>query len=716
MVSKNIERLSYASRLQARKLINVVPADANSSGYLVPSSDYLLKLFNADYGVLSVHEETKILGKLAYSQEMLALLEYLKMRQINLVLASHDVSKDFPDLYPPGFKDIAGLLYVPLSGGGRDFIAFFRRGQLTEIEWAWNPYKPEPRGGTSDYLGPKKPFQPWKETVLTGRSREWTECDLEAAAVLCVVYGKFIEVWRQNEAAMQRSQLTKLLLANSAHEVRTPLNAIINYLEIALEGALDLETRENLAKSHSASKSLIYVINDLLDLTNTERGQSLIKDEVFNLPETLKEATDMFENEVERKGIAYNITLHPGIPISVKGDQHRVRQVIMNVISNAVQHTLSGSIHVEFRLPPGQPYSGYVDVEVAVHDTGSGMSQTTIDILFRDLEQVAAEDDRHYHEQISTCGATTFVDGEEKRVLGLGLAFVARFVQNMHGQLSVKSEEGKGSHFKLLLRFPLPADHEHGTSTGGSNLPGSSEGEMPLTVSNNTCRRSHDKSCDRASLESMESTNSEADQYRKQILPPSLPVNEAPTSTNLEQGSAESEGKRSLAPDAKHPTNDSLVAGSKLQTERPSHIAIPCSQLRCIVPLSPLTPSGRESATESKGPLGAVHVPFCHVERSPPFDDLYRYWSGSAALPSTTSESSPEMDIPSPNWIPSASVVNSLHVLVAEDDPVNSKVLQKRLKGSGHSVHLTVNGEDCAAAYRADPNSFDVILMDIQVS
>ena len=87
------------------------------------------------------------------------------------------------------------------------------------------------------------------------RSREWSETDIETAAVLCLVYGKFIEVWRQKEAAMQSTQLTKLLLANSAHEVRTPLNAIVNYLEIALEGSLDSETRENLARSHSASKS-----------------------------------------------------------------------------------------------------------------------------------------------------------------------------------------------------------------------------------------------------------------------------------------------------------------------------------------------------------------------------------------------------------------------------------------------------------------------------
>lgn len=142
---------------------------------------------------------------------------------------------------------------------------------------------------------------------MVGKCREWTEEEVETAAVLCLVYGKFIEVWRQKEAALQNSQLTRLLLANSAHEVRTPLNAIINYLEIALEGALDQETRDNLAKSHSASKSLIYVINDLLDLTKIEEGQDLIKDEVFDLPETIREATDSFKGDAKRKGLDYKV-------------------------------------------------------------------------------------------------------------------------------------------------------------------------------------------------------------------------------------------------------------------------------------------------------------------------------------------------------------------------------------------------------------------------
>lgn len=270
-MSRNIERLSYASRLQARKLINTVPTDQNPSGYIIATSDDLLKLFDADYGALSIRNETKLLGKMTHSQEILALLEYLRMQRMNSVVASHHITKDFPDLfYAPGFKHISGMLYVPLSADGTDFMVFFRRGHLTEIKWAGNPYDKKPQNG---HLEPRKSFQTWRETVLD-QSREWTESDVETAAVLCLVYGKFIKVWRQKEAAMENSQLTRLLLANSAHEFRTPLNAVINYLEIALEGSLDPETRDNLTKSYSASKSLIYVINDLLDLTNAERPET----------------------------------------------------------------------------------------------------------------------------------------------------------------------------------------------------------------------------------------------------------------------------------------------------------------------------------------------------------------------------------------------------------------------------------------------------------
>lgn len=170
--SRNIERLSYASRLQARKLINTAPTDKSPSGYIIASSDDLLTLFDADFGLLSIKGETKILGLIEQSQEALAMLEYLRMRKLTSVVASQDIREDFPDLrYPPGFQVVAGLLYVPLSVGGNDFIVFFRKGQQKEVRWAGNPYEKIIREGTAGYLEPRTSFKTWHETVL-GKCRE----------------------------------------------------------------------------------------------------------------------------------------------------------------------------------------------------------------------------------------------------------------------------------------------------------------------------------------------------------------------------------------------------------------------------------------------------------------------------------------------------------------------------------------------------------------
>lgn len=452
--SRNIERLSYASRLQARKLINTVPTESNPSGYIIASSDDLLKLFEADYGLLSIRDETKILRKLEQTQEALAMLEYLRLRKITSVTKSIDIRLDFPDLrYPPGFSVLAGLLLVPLSVGGGDFIVFFRRGQTKEVKWAGNPYEKFVKQGTEGCLEPRKSFKTWSETVV-GKCREWTEEQTDTAAVLCLVYGKFIDVWRQKEAALQKSQLTKLLIANSAHEVRTPLNAIINYLEIALEGAIDQETRDNLSRSHSASKSLIYVINDLLDLTKTEEGHNLIKEEVFDLPVTIREATNSFTGDAKRKNIEYEVMEMPGIPQLVMGDQRRVRQAISNVTANAIQHTSNGHVKVEMRL--SNSAGNRTEVDIVVQDTGTGMSSEKLDALFRDLEEVQTESDEALQEKLAPDPKAVKGDDKSKRTLGLGLALVARIVRNMNGRL--KSEEGKGSRFVIQLGFDLPQE------------------------------------------------------------------------------------------------------------------------------------------------------------------------------------------------------------------------------------------------------------------
>lgn len=255
-ISRNIERLSYAARLQTRKLISTIPTDAHPTGYIVSNADDLIQLFDADSGVLVIGDGAKILGpRTEQSQEILYIAEFLRLKRYEQMQISHNIAEDFPELnQPKKLEIISGLLYVPLSAGGNDFIAFLRKGQLREVHWAGKPYKEGQEKGAS--LEPRQSFKvsnlvlivafstdqiadhkAWSETIK-GRSRAWTDEQLETAGVLALVYGKFIEVshtvaecvgayidrysiyqvWRQKESAMRTNQLTSILLNNASHE------------------------------------------------------------------------------------------------------------------------------------------------------------------------------------------------------------------------------------------------------------------------------------------------------------------------------------------------------------------------------------------------------------------------------------------------------------------------------------------------------------------
>ncbi|SMY24253.1 unnamed protein product [Zymoseptoria tritici ST99CH_1A5] len=795
--SRNIERLSYASRLQARKLINTVPTQANPSGYIIASSEDLLKLFDADFGLLSIHGETKIMGNVEHTQEALAMLEYLRMRCITNVMTSQDIAGDFPDLrYTPGFTEIAGLLLVPLSAGGQDFIVFFRRGQLREVKWAGNPYEKFIKEGTEGYLEPRKSFKTWSETVV-GKCREWSEEEIETAAVLCLVYGKFIEVWRQKEAALQNSQLTKLLLANSAHEVRTPLNAIINYLEIAMEGSLDQETRDNLTKSHSASKSLIYVINDLLDLTKTEEGGELVKDEVFDLGATLFEATDMFKGDARRKNITYNVQDLSGLTSPVIGDQRRVRQAISNVTANAIQNTVEGGVTIEMYVASRESPE-HVDVEISVADTGCGMNSKKLDALFRDLEQVQMSSDQLLTAADPDSKSLRSEDSKsgEGRTLGLGLAVVARIIRNMNGQLRLKSEEGKGSRFVIQFPFDLPEPEEgqkridEGTSSVGSATPmnertsslntsgqgsgsgsgssatatvttpptGDTEGMMTLIERSSSgtlpARRnsaevqgggastglsrksSRDSFQSKKSLNSMLSARStmskssnrsaisEADRLIEAIQEPHRvegwqdgSVHRSTSRGNTmsarpmlsKRHSTAGSGGNSITSPLKHrprsievaPVPDHMRSQKLATTSRPSS--------------SPSKP-GESMVTDQGTPVRSIRIPD-HAGLDSPKDDGFRSPAAHerALLSTTLLEEPPSANASSKDGESPRLDTHHMRVLVAEDDPVNSRIMKKRLEKLGHEVVLTVNGEECSSMYCDNPGQFDIVLMDMQM-
>ncbi|CAI4215446.1 unnamed protein product [Parascedosporium putredinis] len=630
VASRNIERLSYASSLQAQKLINSHLVDKNASGYLVASSDDLLQLFDADFGVISILGETKALGKITQSQEALAMLEYLRQRKFSDVIFSDDISSYFKDLhYSPGFSVIAGLLYVPLSVDGDGFIALFRRGQSQEVKWGGNPNEKHMRAGVPGLLEPRTSFKLWRE-IIHGKSREWTSDQVELARVLCVVYGRFIQVWRQQEATVQNTRLTKLLLANSAHQVRTPLNAIINYLEIALEGTLDQETRDNLAQSHSASKSLVYVINDLLDLAKAEEGQVLSKEEIFDLPACIRLAVDSFVVDARRKNLQYIVEEDPSVPPQVYGDKSQLRQAISNVIANAIQYTDSGFVRVESFV--AEAASGKVRLEVAVQDSGVGMTTDEMDGLFHDLEQVNNGE---------TEGPLNEISDRKMHKLGLGLAVVGRIVRNMNGQLRVRSTVGQGSCFVLQLSFDTPDEEEEVVEGGDDRDEIMSDIHDQRPVASVTLA-----------------------QQRLSARPGPEDTPKAPTrqlSTLLEV----------------EPTSG-FAAASSPPPEGPRPYTSPAWPL-----LTQIIPPPQETVFQSiEEDLSASRVSVEEIRSSPDVNS-----AGTTGL----------------------------RILIAEDDPINIKVLRKRLEKVGHQIHHAVNGEDCAMVYGQSSPQFDVILMDMQM-
>jgi light-regulated signal transduction histidine kinase (bacteriophytochrome) len=375
----NIERLLMLQRIESRKPPTTTPPTQNPAGFIAASSADLLRVFGADFGLLNIEDEARAIGKLEPYREALAVLAYLQKHRFDSVHACENINKEFPDIrYPPGINTLSGLLIIPLSDTGHDFLVFFRRGELKEVRWAGNPYEKlqNPGGG---YLEPRQSFKRWTETVL-GMSKEWAEDQLETASVLSLLYGRFIAIWRQKESAGQSNRMTRLLIQNAAHEVRTPLNAIVNYLEMALENKLDDNTREILRKASTASKSLVYVINDLLSLTKIEHGVISSREDAFDLTGTILATLNSFKHEAVRKGLDLMVSQHEGLPDMVKGDPARLRQVLSNITSNAFQHSVDGGIKVDIRSICMKGNTSIISI--TIQDAGIGMSECQLDVSF----------------------------------------------------------------------------------------------------------------------------------------------------------------------------------------------------------------------------------------------------------------------------------------------------------------------------------------------
>lgn len=570
---------------------------------------------------------------------------------------------------PRAQDTIAGLLFVPLTAkAGQDFIVFLRKGQVKEVQWAGKPYKDQTTGDTAS-LEPRKSFKTWSETV-TGRSRAWSDDQMESAGVLALIYGKFIQVWREKQSAMASNQLTAILLSNTSHAVRTPLSQIINTLELALSGNIDSDTRNMLENSHQASRALLFHVHDLLDLTRIETGNETAFNDPFDLRQCITDAVRLYQTESARRGLEFLVNISAELPQFVIGDSRKIKTVISNLVANSVKFTESG--HIEVKCGPQQipegglvvAKPGYIAIEFVVADTGVGIPTSKLEAMFVTLE--GADEAR-----------------APSTGLGLGLAVVARIVEQLDGQLRAESDVGQGSRFFFTLQMCTqesrlePAPSSHGSVAELKDQTGSSDDHSAVSLPSGS-----------------ESHMSEIDTF----------VNDFGVSHML---SAQVDDVRIKDAEKRMNKPGTFPVADSSWPIRPSKVDGEGEQ------------SGSGGASRTTSPLASpdLHGQPKPIRPSPRFDRRTSHRSrpsitasphASRRKQSTDADSAgPSRSKRGPNG------EQRLRVLVVEDDAINAQILQKRLKMDKHTVLMSTNGQEAVDLLAKDWD-VDMVLMDIQ--
>lgn len=238
-----------------------------------------------------------------------------------------------------------------------------------------------------------------------------------------------IEKAKKDADAASKSKST--FLANISHEIRTPMNAIIGFSELALQENIPVKAKEYIEDIQSASNTLLALINEILDISKIEAGKMELVCSDYYPATMLRDIYLIIESQAKQKGIDFEMSIDPRLPCKLYGDKVRIREILINLLNNAVKYTKTGKVKLSVMV---LEHNGMMlDVQFAVKDTGVGIKQEDLELIFENFSRADIKKNQS-------------IEGT-----GLGLAITKGFVDLMDGELKVKSEYGKGSLFRAII-------------------------------------------------------------------------------------------------------------------------------------------------------------------------------------------------------------------------------------------------------------------------
>jgi two-component system, sensor histidine kinase and response regulator len=435
-------------------------------------------------------------------------------------------------------------------------------------------------------------------------------------------------------------------LANMSHEIRTPMNGIIGMTELALRTKLTDRQREYLRSVQHSAEALLTLINDILDFSKIEARRLSLEQVTFNLRETVEEAVRLLAPRAHEKSLELACHIHPDVPGTVVSDPGRLRQVLVNLVGNAIKFTERGEVVVTVELQ--EAHGSQALLHFTVSDTGIGVPADKQWQIFGAFVQADASTTRRY-------GGS-----------GLGLTISAQLVELMGGRIWLESEAGHGSRFHFVARVGVqPAEPEKAMSADLHNL-------RVLIVD--------DHPVNRQILEEMISS------WRME------PVTVAGATEALETLRDAADSFQLVVTDAMMPDHDGFELVQEIRKDAS------LSHLKVIL----LTSAGLEASPPNRVALDKV------LTKPVKHSDLLEAIQ-FVMLPGADAE--PRTDRGTGRG--RAPHRRRLRILVAEDNPINQKLVLSLLKQQRHTVTLVNNGQEAVA--KAAQGGFDLILMDVQM-